>query len=124
MQQLVLDPNKANGSQLDALIQSFQLQAGFNQLSGVQNSVAARMAVANLGYQSALAQQQQSIMEQSITAQQALISPEFMRSGRPNQISKGSRRHVFERSKPEIPIITAQFERNDTADHVPTAKEQ
>jgi hypothetical protein len=68
VQQLILDPNKANSSQLDALIQSFQVQAGFNQLQGVQNSVASQMAVANLGYQSALAQQQQSIMQQSIAA--------------------------------------------------------
>ena len=73
LQPLILDPNKANSSQLDALIQSFQVQAGFNQLSGVQNSVVAQMAVANLGYQSALAQQQQSILQQSITAQQALV---------------------------------------------------
>jgi len=72
LQQLVLDPNKANSSQLDALIQSFQVQAGFSQLAGVQNSVAAQMSVANLGYQSTLAQQQQSIMQQSIAAQQAL----------------------------------------------------
>jgi hypothetical protein len=72
LQQLILDPNKANGSQVDALIQSFQLQAGFSQLSGVQNAAAAKMDVANLGYQSALTQQQQSIMQQSIAAQQAL----------------------------------------------------
>ncbi len=73
LQQLILDPNKANSSQVDALIQSFQLQAGFSQLAGVQNAAAAKMEVANLGYQSALAQQQQGILEQSITAQQALV---------------------------------------------------
>jgi hypothetical protein len=72
LQQLVLDPNKANASQLDALIQSLQVQAGFSQLAGVQNAAAAKMEVANLGYQSALAQQQQSILQQSIEAQQAL----------------------------------------------------
>jgi hypothetical protein len=70
--QLILDPNKANSSQLDALIQSFQVQAGYNQLSGVQNSVAAQMAQANVAYQSTLTQQQQIILQQSISAQQAL----------------------------------------------------
>ncbi|MGB3631203.1 MAG: hypothetical protein WBA18_16965, partial [Terracidiphilus sp.] len=47
VQLLTLDPNKANSSQLDALIQSFQVQAGFNQLAGAQNAAAAQMAVAN-----------------------------------------------------------------------------
>ncbi|MGB9228899.1 MAG: hypothetical protein WCC24_04110 [Terracidiphilus sp.] len=72
VQLLTLDPNKANSSQLDALIQSFQVQAGFNQLAGAQNAAAAQMAVANTAYQSALAGQQQSLMMQSIAAQQAL----------------------------------------------------
>ena len=69
---LVLDPNKANSTQLDALIQSFQLQAGYNQLSGVQNSLAAQMAQANVAYQATLTQQQQIILQNSIAAQQAL----------------------------------------------------
>ncbi len=72
VQQLTLDPNKANGSQLDALIQSFQVQAGFSQLAGAQNAAAAQMSVANAQYQSALAQEQQSLMVQSVAAQQAL----------------------------------------------------
>lgn len=72
LQQLVLDPNKANSTQLDALVQALQVQAGFNQMAGVQNSVAAQMAQANVTYQSALTQQQQVILQQSIAAQQAL----------------------------------------------------
>ena len=72
LQQLVLDPNKANSTQLDALVQALQVQAGFNQMAGVQNSVAAQMSQANATYQSALTQQQQVILQQSIAAQQAL----------------------------------------------------
>ncbi|HVZ83265.1 MAG TPA: hypothetical protein VG893_06280 [Terracidiphilus sp.] len=72
VQQLTLNPNTANSAQLDALIQSFQLQAGFSQLAGVQNSAAAQMTLANLGYQASLAQEQENITQQSIAAQQAL----------------------------------------------------
>lgn len=70
--QLLLNNNAANASSLDALTQSFSLQAGYNQLAGVQNSVASQMAVANLGYQSTLAQQSQSILQQQLAAQQQL----------------------------------------------------
>jgi hypothetical protein len=38
---LTLDPNTSNSTRLDALTQSLQIQAGYNQLAGVQNSVAA-----------------------------------------------------------------------------------
>jgi hypothetical protein len=69
---LTLNPNASNDSQVDALVQSLQIQAGYNQLSGVQNAAAAQMAVANLGYQSMMTQQQQSILQQQITAQQQL----------------------------------------------------
>lgn len=69
---LTLNPNTSNSTHVDALVQSLQIQAGYNQLSNVQNSVAAQMAVANLGLQSTLAQQQQSILQQQIAAQQQL----------------------------------------------------
>ena len=69
---LTLDPNASNGTQVDALVQSLQIQAGYNQLSGVQNSVAAQMAVANLGYQSTITQQQESVLQQQIASQQQL----------------------------------------------------
>jgi hypothetical protein len=71
---LTLNPNSANGTQLDALVQSLQIQAGYNQLSGIQNNVAAQMSVANLGYQSLITQQEQSILQQQLTAQQQLAA--------------------------------------------------
>ncbi len=71
---LTLNPNLANGTQLDAVVQSFQVQAGYNQLSSMQNNVATQMAAANLGYQSVVAQQSQSILQQQLAAQQQLAS--------------------------------------------------
>ncbi|MCU1304949.1 MAG: hypothetical protein JWQ87_5233 [Candidatus Sulfotelmatobacter sp.] len=69
---LLLNNNSSNASKLDAVVQSLQIQAGYGQLAGVQNSVASQMAVANLGYQSVLAQQSQSILQQQLSAQQQL----------------------------------------------------
>ncbi len=67
-----LYPNSSNASSLNALTQSLQIQAGYNQLSGVQSSVAAQTAVENLGYQTTLTQQEQSILQQQLSAQQVL----------------------------------------------------
>jgi len=70
--QLKLDSNAPNGANLDAVIQSMQIQAGFGQLAGIQNSVAAQMALSNLGNQSLIAQQSQNILQQSLNAEQQL----------------------------------------------------
>jgi hypothetical protein len=72
--QLKLDSNASNGANLDAVIQSMQIQAGYGQLAGIQNSVAAQMALSNLGNQSLIAQQSQNLLQQSLNAQQQLFN--------------------------------------------------
>jgi hypothetical protein len=69
---LSLSPNSSNGSQLDALAQSFQLQLGFNQLSAAQNQAAAQMLNGNTAFQSTLLQQQGSLLQQLMTSQTIL----------------------------------------------------
>jgi hypothetical protein len=48
LKQLVLDPNAANASSLDAVLQQFQFGAQYSSVAGVQNAAAAQQASANI----------------------------------------------------------------------------
>ncbi|WP_263358637.1 hypothetical protein [Acidicapsa ligni] len=65
-----LNPNAANGTSTDALIQSLQVQFGYSQLSATQNQAAAQMLSANTSFQSQLIQQQASLLQSSLAALQ------------------------------------------------------
>jgi hypothetical protein len=81
---LSLDPNAANGTNLDALQQAFQLQAQYSVTAGIQNGVAAQQASASsastlmqaqlIGRQSQLIQSQLIAQNQVGVAQKALDS--------------------------------------------------
>jgi hypothetical protein len=62
--QLTLNPNGSNGTNLDALQQSFQLQLQYSQLAGIQNAATAQVASANTGYQTQLAQLGTQLLQQ------------------------------------------------------------
>jgi hypothetical protein len=66
---LSLNPNASNGTNLDVLQQSFQLQVQANQLAGVQNAAAAQTVQANARYQSLLVQQEGSLLQALVSAQ-------------------------------------------------------
>jgi len=51
------NPNGINATQTDAITQSFQVQAGYNQLAQQQNNAASQMLSQNLTYQSQVLQQ-------------------------------------------------------------------
>jgi len=65
---VALNPNAPNGTSVDAVQQSLQLQLQYSQMAGVQNSAAAQAATANSTYQTSLAQQETALMQQLSTA--------------------------------------------------------
>ena len=64
---LVLGANAPNGTAIDAVQQSFQVQLQYSQMAGVQNAAAAQAATANSSYQSNLAQQETTLMQNLVT---------------------------------------------------------
>jgi hypothetical protein len=75
---LSLDPNGANGTNLDALQQAFQLQVQYSATAGIQNSVAAQQASAAsataLMQTQLISRQSQLIQSQLIAQNQAGIA--------------------------------------------------
>jgi|SRR5579863_7260999 len=65
---LVLGANAPNGTAIDAVQQSLQVQLQYSQMAGVQNAAAAQAATANSSYQSTLAQQETTLMQNLVTA--------------------------------------------------------
>jgi hypothetical protein len=61
---VALNPNAPNGTSVDAIQQSLQLQLQYSQMAGVQNSAAAQAATASSNFQTNLAQQQTALMQQ------------------------------------------------------------
>lgn len=68
---LVLNPNTANGSQVDAVMQSVQAQIGFSKVAAAENQAAVQMMQANTASQSALLQNQTSLMTNLVSQEQA-----------------------------------------------------
>ena len=72
---LTLNPNAPNGSALDALQQSFQLQLQYSATAGIQNGLAAQQSsvASNYAvYQNQLLQQQSQLLTAQVTAQKQL----------------------------------------------------
>ena len=65
---MALNPNSPNGTSVDAVQQSLQLQLQYSQMAGVQNASAAQAATASSTYQSNLAQQQTALLQQLVNA--------------------------------------------------------
>jgi hypothetical protein len=72
LKNLALDPNASNGTSLDALQQSFQFQLQYSQLAGIQNASAAQSIATNTGYQTQLIQQQSTLLQAQLLAQNQL----------------------------------------------------
>jgi len=70
LKSLILDPNASNGTSLDALQQSIQFQVQYSQLAGIQNAAAAQTITANTGFQTQLLQQQTTLLQAQLLAQQ------------------------------------------------------
>ncbi len=84
LKNLVLDPNAANGTSLDALQQSIQFQVQYSQLAGIQNAAAAQTITANTGFQTQLLQQQTTLLQAQLLAQQQLGEAQSKLDGLPN----------------------------------------